>query len=36
MLVLLKVLRSPLTRRIALAVVVAVASALQKERSRRS
>jgi hypothetical protein len=36
MLVLMKVLRHPLTQRIALAVVVAVASALQKEKSRRT
>ena len=36
MVVLLKVLRNPLTQRIALAVVVAVASALQKEKSRKT
>jgi hypothetical protein len=36
MLVLLKVLRHPLVHRIALAVVVAVASQLQKEKSRRT
>jgi hypothetical protein len=33
--ILMKMLRSPLAQRIALAVVVAVASALQKENSRR-
>lgn len=36
MLVLLKVLRNPLTHRVALAVVLAVATVLQKEKSRRS
>jgi hypothetical protein len=36
MLVLLKVLRNPLTHRVALAVVLAVVTVLQKEKSRRS
>jgi hypothetical protein len=36
MLVLLKVLRNPLTHRVALAVVLAVVTVLQKEKPRRS
>ena len=36
MLVLLKVLRNLLTHRVALAVVLAVVTVLQKEKSRRS
>lgn len=36
MLVLLKVLRNPLTHRVALAVMLAVVTVLQKEKSRRS
>ena len=35
MLVLLKVLRSPLTHRVALALVLVVVTVLQKEKSRR-
>lgn len=36
MLVLLKVLRNPLTRRVAVAVLLAVVTELKKEKSRRS
>jgi hypothetical protein len=36
MLVLLKVLRNPLTRRVALAVLLAVVNELKKEKSQRS
>ena len=36
MLLVLKVLRNPLTHRVALAVVLALVTVLQKEKSRRS